>query len=347
MPTNTPNLNLEKPLGNEKYDVNKINANFDKIDSNALNKLTYKGEVALLTDLPSTNQKIGDYYIVVEKGVPYLWNGTEFKAQVVIPEIPEGGETAQSIGSLISSADVKATPDVDDTFGYSDSEDIINPNILKKLTWGNVRGSLATFFEGIFALVLHGHAISDVTGLQTSLDAKASQTALDTKAPKANPIFTGLIDNQGGQIKFPATQNPSSDANTLDDYEEGTFTPTLVGSTTAGNHTYGNRVGKYIKVGKLVHCFLFLNVSTKDAAMAGLALITGLPFLLDGYSSFVFSQAEGFSMPTSYQHQYAGMITGTTITLRGLSNGSYDAIVASGVASTTYLVGTFTYIAQS
>lgn len=94
------------------------------IEDNIKIKLVYKGEVALLVDLPSTNQKVGDYYTVVEKGVPYVWNGTEFKAQVVIPEVPEGGETAQSIGTLISSADTKVTPDVDDVFGYSDSEDV-------------------------------------------------------------------------------------------------------------------------------------------------------------------------------------------------------------------------------
>lgn len=172
MPTQTTNLNLEKPLGSEKYNVSKLNANFDKVDANALNKMTYKGEVALLVDLPSANQKVGDYYIVVEKGVPYLWNGTEFKPQVILPDIPEGGETLQSIGTLISSADVKVTPVVDDVFGYADSEDVVNPNILKKLTWGNIRGTLATFFEGIFALVLHGHVVSDVTDLVTTLSGK-------------------------------------------------------------------------------------------------------------------------------------------------------------------------------
>lgn len=164
----------ETPINAEN--LNKIENQIEAITndvmaSNLLTKIIYKGEVALLADLPSTNQKVGDYYIVVEKGVPYLWNGTEFKAQVVIPEVEV---SAQSIGALISSADAKATPDVDDVFGYSDSEDVVNPNILKKLTWGNIRGSLATFFEGIFALVLHGHSISDVTGLQTALDLKVN-----------------------------------------------------------------------------------------------------------------------------------------------------------------------------
>lgn len=170
MPTNTPNLGLEKPIGSELYDIAKLNANFDKVDANALNKVTYKGEVALVSNLPTTGQKVGDYYIVVEKGVPYLWDGDSFNPQVIIPEM---NVSEQSIGALISSADAKVTPDVDDTFGYSDSEDVTNPNILKKLTWGNLRASLAIFFEDIFALVAHGHEISDVTDLTTALSGKA------------------------------------------------------------------------------------------------------------------------------------------------------------------------------
>ena len=44
----------------------------------------------------------------------------------------------------------------------------------------------------------------------------------------------GLITIAAGQIKFPSTQNASADANTLDDYEEGTFTP-VVKDAAAGN----------------------------------------------------------------------------------------------------------------
>jgi hypothetical protein len=56
----------------------------------------------------------------------------------------------------------------------------------------------------------------------------------------------------GGQIKFPATQNASANANTLDDYEEGTWTPTIIGTATAGVGTYTTQVGVYTKVGRLI-----------------------------------------------------------------------------------------------
>jgi hypothetical protein len=62
----------------------------------------------------------------------------------------------------------------------------------------------------------------------------------------------GASHYQGTGITFPATQSASSNANTLDDYEEGTFTPTVIGGTTAGTGTYNTQTGSYTKVGRLV-----------------------------------------------------------------------------------------------
>jgi hypothetical protein len=78
----------------------------------------------------------------------------------------------------------------------------------------------------------------------------------------------------GSGITFPATQSASSNANTLDDYEEGTWTPTL----TDGTNTTTS-VANYRKIGGLV--FVSCQFYNKDisgwGASAGLS-ITGLPF---------------------------------------------------------------------
>jgi hypothetical protein len=42
-------------------------------------------------------------------------------------------------------------------------------------------------------------------------------------------------------------------ANALDDYEEGTFTPTIIGTDTAGTGTYSAQDGRYTKIGNVVH----------------------------------------------------------------------------------------------
>ena len=65
-------------------------------------------------------------------------------------------------------------------------------------------------------------------------------------------------------------------ANALDDYEEGTFTPTLFGSTTAGTTTYGVQRGAYIKIGSQVTCFV--NVSASATTGTGPIVFGNLPF---------------------------------------------------------------------
>jgi len=56
----------------------------------------------------------------------------------------------------------------------------------------------------------------------------------------------------GSGITFPATQSASTDANTLDDYEEGTWTPTFTGGSSNPTYTLGTTVARYVKVGRMV-----------------------------------------------------------------------------------------------
>jgi hypothetical protein len=66
-------------------------------------------------------------------------------------------------------------------------------------------------------------------------------------------------------------------ANKLDDYEEGTFTPTIEGSSTAGTATYSDQVGKYTKIGNAVTIQIQLGYSSGTGS--GTAMyIKGLPF---------------------------------------------------------------------
>jgi hypothetical protein len=55
----------------------------------------------------------------------------------------------------------------------------------------------------------------------------------------------------GAGITFPASVSASSDANTLDDYEEGIWTPVLVG-TGGGSFTYSFQSGSYTRMGRVV-----------------------------------------------------------------------------------------------
>lgn len=93
--------------------------------------------------------------------------------------------------------------------------------------------------------------------------------------------FTGNITVSGGQIVFPATQNASSNVNTLDDYEEGTFAPTLQDSSFSNSEsqTYSTQTGRYTKIGRMVYYSLTLTVSSLGSlTTSDPAYIAGLPF---------------------------------------------------------------------
>jgi len=87
----------------------------------------------------------------------------------------------------------------------------------------------------------------------------------------------GATPSSGTGITFPATTNVSSDANTLDDYEEGTWTPAFAfGGGTTGM-TYSSRAGKYTKIGNMVYAGFTISLSAKGSS-TGAATFTGLPF---------------------------------------------------------------------
>jgi hypothetical protein len=80
----------------------------------------------------------------------------------------------------------------------------------------------------------------------------------------------------GTGIAFPETQNASSDANTLDDYQEGVFTPVIEGTSTPGTATYARQAGVYTKIGNVVN--FWLDVVWSGGTGTGNIKITGLPF---------------------------------------------------------------------
>jgi hypothetical protein len=75
----------------------------------------------------------------------------------------------------------------------------------------------------------------------------------------------------GAGITFPATQSASTDANTLDDYEEGTWTPNV-----GGNATYLSQNGQYTKIGNFVKLKFHLEVNVLGTGST--VAISGMPF---------------------------------------------------------------------
>ena len=97
--------------------------------------------------------------------------------------------------------------------------------------------------------------------------------------------------SSGIGITFPAAQSASSDANTLDDYEEGTWTPTAFGGTTTGTTTYNVQTGTYTKIGRQV----IVNGRLDWSALTGTGSlrIGGLPFTTGSTQEGTFSVMSG------------------------------------------------------
>jgi len=106
----------------------------------------------------------------------------------------------------------------------------------------------------------------------SGLSAYALVTQLDTKANNASPTFTGTPVAPNLRL----TGALSSDLRTLDYYEEGEFTPTLLGSTP-GSPTYSQQQGRFTRIGNRCLYSIYL-VLTGKGGMSGAVTINGLPF---------------------------------------------------------------------
>jgi hypothetical protein len=118
---------------------------------------------------------------------------------------------------------------------------------------------------------------------------------------------TGVVNFLKGQLQFPAAINKSTNANTLDDYEEGTWTPVLGGSTSETGQTYTRQSGFYQKVGNWVHCQGFILLSAAGT-ISGSLQIQGLPFLTG--SDFGDNAAVTFSNPIYWTLTSGHILTG-------------------------------------
>ena len=125
-------------------------------------------------------------------------------------------------------------------------------------------------------------ANTQITGNITSSQITSNPTLY------GNVSVTGVIgvggattSTSGSGISFPATQSASSDANTLDDYEEGSWTPTLSGTGGAAGQSYSIQNGLYTKIGNVVTVSFDVRLSTLGT-ISGQAVIGGLPFSANG-----------------------------------------------------------------
>jgi hypothetical protein len=190
--------------------------------------------------------------------------------------------------------------------------------------------------------------------VNASLSGKVGTTGNETvagvKTFSSQPVFSaGVSLGSNGQIVFPATQNASADANTLDDYEEGTFTPTLqFGGSTTGITYSSTRLGSYTKVGRMVYGAIRFALTSKGSA-TGLATITGLPFTCintEGYNGGVWEAYGGNMASWNVPKQFIIDIGSSTIFLRYAAAASGTLFTEANFTNTSDLILNFCYQVQ-
>lgn len=118
----------------------------------------------------------------------------------------------------------------------------------------------------------------DGTLIDTATPA-AYRTVVTANASGNVPLLGNLVLGVSGKgIDFTATPNGSGTVHKelFDDYEEGFFTPNIIGTSSAGTATYSNRVGSYTKVGDTV--YFQINLLYSGGTGSGNLRISGLPF---------------------------------------------------------------------
>jgi hypothetical protein len=118
------------------------------------------------------------------------------------------------------------------------------------------------------SVVIAGDTSGTVTLAAPAVSGTTTLTLPATTGTVVTKDTNGILSVNG--VQFPATQSASADANCLDDYEEGTFTPTVGGTSI----TYAVRAGRYVKIGRLVQFQLYIALSGGTPT----SIIGGLPF---------------------------------------------------------------------
>ena len=89
----------------------------------------------------------------------------------------------------------------------------------------------------------------------------------------ANVSFSQKLTIDTDGLKF---NGDTSSGNALNDYEEGTYTPTITFASDDGNKVYASRGGSYTKIGRKVTVNININLSNRGTG-SGLATVS-LPF---------------------------------------------------------------------
>ena len=194
-----------------------------------------------------------------------------------------------------------------------------------------------------------GGTVTNLTGtasinINGTVGATTPTTVVATTVKASTTMGVGAAtpSGSGSGITFPATQSASSDANTLDDYEEGTWTPELI-VTFGGSGLTTTVAGAYRKVGSLVFISGQVTVTAIGSGYSGAVRIDSLPFTTGANLSgvtIVMEDLTGFSTGHSGRTQNGF----TRLWPNYTTSTGYNDLAYSNLTSTTKISFTLTLV---
>lgn len=288
--------------------------------TNAIGALNYKGTWNASTNSPALASGVGtkgDYYVVSVAGATSL-----------------DGISNWGVGDLAT----------------------YNGSIWQRVEGGADLNGVNLSVSG--TTTLSGLTVSTALALNASKEVvSVTNTGTGNNVLATTPTFTGDVSLSTGNIVvstagkgFDFSVNPSAGGMTselLDDYEEGTWTPVVSGSITAGTYQIGTNGSTYTKVGRLVtlQCFIQFAAVVTGGGVGNLK-ITGLPFSKSANTYPVGSVylAVGAYIGNHPTVVFNSFSTSADLSLQQDASGGYGTAVSITFASGgAYLSFTLTY----
>jgi len=226
--------------------------------------------------------------------------------------------------------------------------------------FGHNYGSVATQGNFDFHLTANGYRNSSGTWTSLAVNSKtgAAQIALDpdgqigfnTDATKANGdsyLVTRRMTIDADGLKFGTD---TAAANALNDYEEGTWTPTITGYTGGSTQAYSNQTGIYRKIGNLVYVSYRITLTSKGNMSGNYILLQGLPYniggtsITPGYGGIAYFSGLNQAVTSLFWELGAGTNNSFwLIYITGTSAYGSSYMPVSGIGNSFYMTGSAVY----
>jgi hypothetical protein len=314
--------------------------------ANAIGALNYKGTWNAATNDPAIASGVGtqgDYYVVSVAGATNLdgitnWGiGDWATFNGSVWQRVEGGADGNFVNlEVTGDSGFGAAPNSSYRINALDTSAVV-----MAVSRDGTDGDAIQIFNGLsYGTRCLGLGVSGSNGTINNQYGNIEITTSSTLIGKFN--VNGFAPENGKGIDFSATAGTGT-SELLDDYEEGTWTPSYTASGLSVTHD--NQSGSYTKIGNTVFFTLFIGTDAVSGGGGSQLNISGLPYSGSGASSSIVGLANSFNVSEN-DTKWAILNGSTSIALYNGASNSAGVLPSSALATFSntnrlYVSGTY------